>query len=183
MDTTFETHYLRLVATARRVLGDHALAEEVAADALHRLEGDPVARRPDDEVRAWLYRVTVRLALNRLRHEQRHRARLVRHGSTTAGTGTVDPGDAVVADDQRTRVRDVLARLPERQATALLLRHAGHTHAEVAAALGVAEGSVGVLLARGERAFTRLWDDDDPGQPDPSRPDHDHPDRRPTTTT
>ncbi len=159
MDRQFDAHYPRLVATARRVLGDHALAEEVAADALHRLAGAPVASRPDDEVAAWLQVVTVRVALNRLRGERRHHARVVRHGPASAPDPAIDPGDAVVAEQERSRVRSVLARLPERQAAALLLRHAGHSYAEVAEALGVAEGSVGVLVARGERAFQRLWTD------------------------
>lgn len=55
--------------------------------------------------------------------------------------------------DERDRVRATLAVLPDRQATALLLRHAGHSYREIAAALGVAEGSVGVLLARGEHGW------------------------------
>jgi DNA-directed RNA polymerase specialized sigma24 family protein len=49
--------------------------------------------------------------------------------------------------------------LPERQAAALLLRHSGHSYREIATALGVAEGSVGVLLARGERAFRRAHEE------------------------
>lgn len=160
MQRRFDDHYPRLVAVARRVLGDRALAEEVAADALHRLDGAPVAARPDDEVAAWLHRVTIRTALNRLRSEQRHHARVVAHGAAVGPAAAVDPADVVVADDEQARVRAVLARLPDRQATAVLLRHAGHSYAEIAAALDVAEGSVGVLLARGERAFERLWHDD-----------------------
>ncbi len=160
MDRHFDAHYPRLVATARRVLGDRALAEEAAADAWQRLSGSPVADRPDGEVAAWLHVVTIRVALNRLRRERRHRARLVTHGPVSLPEPAVDPGEAVVVEDERARVRDVLARLPERQAAALLLRHAGHSYAEIATALGVAEGSVGVLLARGERGFQRLWTDD-----------------------
>lgn len=159
MDDRFTAHYPRLVAAARRVLDDVGLAEETAADALHRLEGEDVRDRPDDEVRAWLYRVTLRLALNRLRREQRHQARMVRHVAAAGPARSVDPADAVVVGDERTRVRAALAHLPERQATALLLRHAGHSYAEIAATLGVAVGSVGVLLARGERAFHDVWRD------------------------
>ena len=70
-----------------------------------------------------------------------------------------EPDDAAVGSDDRERVRACLAILPERQATALLLRHAGHSYREIATALGVAEGSVGVLLARGERAFRRAHEE------------------------
>jgi DNA-binding CsgD family transcriptional regulator len=55
--------------------------------------------------------------------------------------------------EAREQVRAALAELPERQRACLLLRHAGHSYAEIAATLGVAVGSVGVLLARAERAF------------------------------
>ena len=74
-------------------------------------------------------------------------------GATTGGAAVA------VGAEERDRVRASLAVLPERQATALLLRHAGHSYREIATALGVAEGSVGVLLARGERAFRRAHEE------------------------
>ena len=62
-----------------------------------------------------------------------------------------------------------LAALPERQRACLLLRHAGYSYAEIAATLDLAIGSVGVLLARGERAFRDAYLDTD----DPDRGAHD----------
>jgi RNA polymerase sigma-70 factor (ECF subfamily) len=73
--------------------------------------------------------------------------------------------DVLRAEEQRA-VRRALAALPERQRACLLLRHAGFSYAEVAATLDLAVGSVGVLLARGERAFRDAYlanDDADPG--------------------
>jgi RNA polymerase sigma-70 factor (ECF subfamily) len=66
---------------------------------------------------------------------------------------------AALGFEDRDRVRACLAVLPDRQATVLLLRHSGHSYREVATALGVAEGSVGVLLARAERAFRRAYEE------------------------
>ena len=40
-----------------------------------------------------------------------------------------------------------------RPAQALLLRHSGLSYAEIAAAIGVAPGSVGTVLARAESEF------------------------------
>jgi RNA polymerase sigma-70 factor, ECF subfamily len=51
----------------------------------------------------------------------------------------------------------VLLRLPERQRECLALRAEGLSYAEIAAALGVAPGSVGTLLARAERAFKEAY--------------------------
>jgi RNA polymerase sigma-70 factor (ECF subfamily) len=72
--------------------------------------------------------------------------------------------DVLRAEQQRA-VRRALAALPERQRACVLLRHAGFSYAEIAATLDLAVGSVGVLLARGERAFrdAYLARDDDPG--------------------
>lgn len=157
----FAVHYGRLTALARRVLGRADEAEEVAADALARLPGSAVEGRAPSDVTAWLNRVTVNLALNRLRSRQRHDARVAAVGPSLGPASPETPEEAVTRADERDRVRLVLADLPDRQAMALLLRHAGQSYAEVAAALGVAEGSVGVLLARGERAFRRAWERND----------------------
>lgn len=159
-DEAFQTHYRRLTNLARRLV-DLQTAEEVAADAIAGLPESSVAKDSPEVVAMWLNRVTVNAALNRLRSRRRERQRVAAHGAVAVPTTDETPEDQIERDDEQRRVRDVLARLPDRQATALLLRHAGHSYAEVAMALGVADGSVGVLLARGERAFRRLWDDPD----------------------
>lgn len=155
----FRDHYPRLVQLARRVLGDAGEAEDAAQEALIALRTDPVAHRSDDDVAAWLSRVVTNRSLNRLRSRRRADARAQVVGASDAGLHDEFPDDLVVADDDRERVRACLAVLPERQAAALLLRHGGHSYREIAAALGVAEGSVGVLLARGERAFRRAHEE------------------------
>jgi RNA polymerase sigma-70 factor (ECF subfamily) len=155
----FRSHYLRLVGLARRVLGDADEAEDVAQEALLALRDDPVLERSDDDVAAWLSRVVTNGSLNRLRSRRRADVRAEVAAVRDARAAADGPDDAVVGADERARVRATLAVLPERQATALLLRHAGHSYREIAAALGVAEGSVGVLLARGERAFRRAHEE------------------------
>jgi RNA polymerase sigma factor (sigma-70 family) len=158
-DEVFRRHYPRLVGVARRVLGDASEAEDAAQEALIALRTDPVAERGDDDVAAWLSRVVTNGSLNRLRSRRRAEARAQVVGARDVRAQFDGPDDAAVGTDDRARVRACLAILPERQATALLLRHAGHSYREIAAALGVAEGSVGVLLARGERAFRRAHEE------------------------
>jgi RNA polymerase sigma factor (sigma-70 family) len=149
----FRRHYARLVGLAGRVLGDTHEAEDAAQEALLALRADPVAGRGDDEIAVWLSRVVTNGSLNRLRSRRRAEVRAQVVGGRDVRPPADEPVDAVVGADERARVRAALAVLPERQATALLLRHAGHSYREIATVLGVAEGSVGVLLARGERAF------------------------------
>jgi RNA polymerase sigma-70 factor (ECF subfamily) len=155
----FRSQYPRLVSLARRVLGDASDAEDAAQDALIALRTDPVAERSDDDIAAWLSRVVTNGSLNRLRSRRRAqvRAEVVAAGDIGAVVDGAD--EALVRTDERDRARACLAVLPERQATVLLLRHDGHSYREIATALGIAEGSVGVLLARGERAFRRAHEE------------------------
>jgi RNA polymerase sigma factor (sigma-70 family) len=155
----FRDHYPRLVQLARRVLGDAGEAEDAAQEALLALRSDPVAERGDDDVAAWLSRVVTNGSLNRLRSRRRASVRAQVVAARDHRPPDEEPDDAVIGADERERVRASLAVLPERQATALLLRHAGHSYREIATALGVAEGSVGVLLARGENAFRRAHEE------------------------
>jgi RNA polymerase sigma-70 factor (ECF subfamily) len=155
----FRRHYPRLVAVARRVLGDADEAQDAAQEALLALRTDAVATKSDDDIAAWLSRVVTNVSLNRLRTRRRADVRAQVVGAREVRVLPDEPHDEVVDADERERVRTALAVLPERQATALLLRHAGHSYREIATTLGVAEGSVGVLLARGERAFRRAHEE------------------------
>ena len=69
-----------------------------------------------------------------------------------------DVADDVVRLDERRRVRAALARLPRRQAVALVLRHSGLSYAEVAAALDLSPGSVGTTVRRAESALRKELD-------------------------
>lgn len=158
-DATFRELTPRLTALARRVLGDASEAEDIVQEAFVRLDGDPVLDRPAEEVAAWLRRVTLNLAFNRLRDNRRWRDRAERGGRLDLDRPTDEPVDEVLRDEQRRAVRASLARLPQRQRDCLLLRHAGYSYAEVAATLDIPSGSVGTTLARAERAFRLLHEE------------------------
>jgi RNA polymerase sigma-70 factor, ECF subfamily len=163
----FRDRYRDLYGLAYRLLGDHGEAEDVVQETFLKLDGHPVLERPDEEVAAWLRRVCLNTAYNRLRGQRRATERLDRAGRAGRADDEVDPGASPLLDvlraEQQRAVRRALASLPERQRACLLLRHAGYSYAEIAATLDLAVGSVGVLLARGERAFRDAYlDDDDP---------------------
>jgi RNA polymerase sigma-70 factor (ECF subfamily) len=166
----FRERYQELYGLGYRLLGDHGEAEDVVQETFLKLDGHPVLERPDPEVAAWLRRVCLNTAYNRLRGQRRAVARLDRAGRAARADDETDAGATpllgVLRAEQQQAVRRALASLPERQRACLLLRHAGYSYAEIAATLDLAVGSVGVLLARGERAFREAYldsDDPDPG--------------------
>jgi RNA polymerase sigma factor (sigma-70 family) len=169
-ERAFHRRYGELYGLAYRVLGDRLEAEEIAQETFLRLTGAEVLDRPADEIAAWLRRVCLNLAFNRARDERRARARLERVGQlelADAGADGEEPERAFVRREEQAAVRRALAALPERQRECLLLRHSGCSYAEIAASLGIAVGSVGVILARAERAFRESYRERENG---PSRP-------------
>jgi RNA polymerase sigma-70 factor, ECF subfamily len=152
-ETIFREHFGPVFATAYRLLGSAAEAEDVAQEAFLRLYEHPLPAGRDHNLRGWLLRVTTNLAYNALRSRARRLQREERAKLSSSGLAADSPGQDMADADTTARVRAVLAHLPERQVQLLLLRQAGLSYAELAGALGVAPGSVGTLLARAERAF------------------------------
>ena len=159
-DGLFQRFYSDLFGLTYRLVGDRGETEEVLQEAFLKLAAAPVQARPDAEVGAWLRRVCLNLGSNRLRDLRRARDRLERAGRLDLAGQVRDEGDparAVLRQEEQLAVRLALARLPDRQRDCLLLRHSGYSYQEIAATLGVAAGSVGVLLARAERAFRTIY--------------------------
>lgn len=159
----FRRRYAELVRLAARVTGATDEAEDVAQEALTRLSMHDVLDRPDGEIAAWLRRVTINTSFNRVRGRRRADDRARRSASADRPLRVADPAGPqlaqVVRSEERAQVRAALAELPERQRMCLLLRHSGYRYAEIAATVGIAPGSVGVLLARGEQAFRRHYEE------------------------
>jgi RNA polymerase sigma-70 factor (ECF subfamily) len=147
-----ETELPRVVAVARRVLGNDSEADDVAQEAMLRLWRQAANWRTGEaRVRTWLYRVAVNLAIDRLRRRREE-------------TGTEAPEIAEPASQQRQLedrdlaavVNDALQKLPERQRIALTLFHyEGATMADVAEVMDTSPDAVESLLGRGRRALKK----------------------------
>lgn len=155
-EETFAEHYHRVYGVLVRLVGDRAEAEDLAVETFWRLWERAPTRW--DNLGGWLYRVAMRLGYNALRASRRraqyeqNAGRLVLEQSAPP-----DPAQAAEQAEERNRVRTILAQMPPRSAQLLVLRHSGLSYQEVAAALGVAPGSVGTLLARAEAEFEALY--------------------------
>jgi RNA polymerase sigma-70 factor (ECF subfamily) len=150
LELVFRADYARVVAVAARVLGSRDDAEDVAQEVFLAFGRSSV---PTGAAPGWLSVAAVHTALNLLRSGRRRASR-----EEVAGGGDAvapDVADAVVVLEERSRVRTALARLPRKQAVALVLRHSGMSYAEIAAALDLSPGSVGTTVRRAESALRK----------------------------
>ena len=151
LEEIFRRDYQRVVGVAARVLGSRDQAEDVAQEVFLSFGRSSV---PTGEARGWLSVAAAHTALNLLRSGRR---RASREETAAAAEDAVvsDVAEAVVTLEERSRVRAALARLPRKQAVALVLRHSGLSYADVAAALDLSPGSVGTTVRRAESALRK----------------------------
>lgn len=164
-DDLFRSTYREMHSLTYRLIGDVQEAEDVVQEAFLKLSASDVLRRPDDEVRAWLRRVCLNAGHNRQRATRRadhHTDRAAR--LSQPAVKTTEPLDDVLLREQQDGVRRALDALPPNQRDTLLLRHSGYSYAEIAATLEISIGSVGVFLARGERAFRSTYENQEQGR-------------------
>ncbi len=145
----------RVLAQAMRMLSDHAEAEDVAQDAMMRLwKIAPDWRQGEAQVSTWMYRVVANLCTDRLR-KRRGAMSLDQVAEPVDGTPSVT---ARMQTDLRMRaLSDALARMPDRQAQAVALRHLeGLSNPEIAQIMDISVRSVESLTARGKRALADI---------------------------
>ena len=150
LEEIFRSDYPRVVAIAARVLGSRDSAEDVAQEVFLSFGRSTV---PAAEAGGWLTVAATHTALNLLRSGRRRGAREEAVGN--GPTVVPDVADLVITRDERSAVRAALARLPHKQAAALVLRHSGLSYAEVAAALHLSAGSVGTTVRRADSVLLK----------------------------
>jgi RNA polymerase sigma-70 factor, ECF subfamily len=139
-----------------RLTGDVDVAEDVAQEAFVRL-----LRRPEleeDAARLWLYTVATNLVRDRGRATTR-RARLL-SAEPVEPTRLPLPDEDLERKERIGSVRAVLDVIPARDRQMLLMREEGFRYEEIAEAVGVAQGSVGTLMARALKRFVAVYKPD-----------------------
>jgi RNA polymerase sigma factor (sigma-70 family) len=149
-----DREYGQVVATVELACGSAALAEDAVQEALARAWERYLQGRQIEKLGAWVTTVglnLVRSQFRRWRVERNARARLA--GPIEARD---EPGMSAVAH----AVREAIIRLPRRQREVTVLRYyAGLDVAEIAAALGISDGTVKAMLFRARRSLADALDD------------------------
>ena len=142
----FRRHYPALVVSGTRLLGERALAEEIAQDVLLELWRRRESLQLTGPVGAYLHQAARNRGLNRLR-----RLRTERVGEPyVRQPGDSDPADArAISTELAQAVRDAIAALsaPQREVFEMS-RDRGLTYQEIASLLGLSVKSVEARMGR-----------------------------------
>lgn len=146
-EAAFDRVYPRAERLARRILGDAGAAEDVAAEALARLCLHWARLRDTEYVDGWVLRVAANLAIDATRKKP----------LAVAAPHVPSDDDAVAL---RLALSAALRHLARRQREVVALRYLSDlSEAEVAATLGISQGSVKTHTSRGLAALrARLGD-------------------------
>jgi len=153
-DAFYREMHPRLWGFLVRTTREPSLAEDLAQEAFVRLLTSRGADLPAGERRAYLLRIAENLVRDAVRRRTREK------------TGPLDevpePAAAEAAAPMSRRAAAALAGLGERERKLLWLAHVEEwKHAEIADLLGLATGSIRVLLHRARRRFRELLEAED----------------------
>lgn len=153
-DEFYREMHPRLWAFLVRTTREPDLAEEVAQESFVRLLASRGATLPAEERRAYLFRIAENLVRDAARRRSRER--------TASLAEAPEPVAPEPAEPMCRRAATALGALGERERKLLWLAHVEEwNHAEIAGLLGLAAGSVRVLLHRARRRFRERLEEEE----------------------
>lgn len=139
-----------MTTLAASMLRNRTEADDVVEDALLRIHAGARSFRGERGLRTWVLRITANLCRDRLRRRKFVAGTVEDLEPAGLGFSPVEDWDGAM--DQRVLARELeraIAALPADQREAVVMRHRlGLSHAEMAEALGVPEGTVKSRLSR-----------------------------------
>lgn len=154
-DEAFTLHHRAVFSTARAVVRDAALAEDVTQEVFLKLYRHLDSMPGEDLLRAWLLRVTLNEARNMVRGQSRS---VARDTAYQKASDEAPPPQADYENQQELKTaRRTLDKIKEPMRSCLLLKHQGLSYREIAETLSLKENYVGSLVARSRKEFARTY--------------------------
>lgn len=139
----YQSCYGKVLGTLTVMLGDRAAAEDCTQDAFERAYKKWATWQPIAPAEAWVHRIGVNAAVS---HQRKMRLREVGEVIRRLGRPGLAPDPQVLAENSD--LTAALAKLPPKQAAAIVLRHYhGYTNRAIAEVLGIPERTVASRLS------------------------------------
>jgi RNA polymerase sigma-70 factor (ECF subfamily) len=153
LSASFRQLYAPLCRFLAVLLGDRALAKDVAQEAFVQLHQFGAGRLSPEATRLWLFRVARNAALNELK-QHRVRGRILSSIGGWFRSQADSPGTALEIAQASSQMAELLRALPEHQRAVVLLRELETmSYAEIARVLDITQAKVRVDLHRARTAL------------------------------
>ncbi len=159
-DEAFTLHHRAVFRTARAMVRDSGLAEDVTQEVFLRLYKNLDSTPGEELLRAWLLRVTINVARNTIRGQNRATAREDEYAKVETAKAdwfTVAPEEEYERRLQIDEARRALDKIKEPMRSCLMLKQQGLSYKEIASTLQINEVNVGSLIARARKEFVRFY--------------------------
>jgi RNA polymerase sigma factor (sigma-70 family) len=156
-DEAFTLHHRTVFRTARSVVQDSGLAEDVTQEVFLRLYNNLDSIADAEMLRPWLIRVAINVARNTLRTKFRANTRDENYVKEYEESSVFSIETTYEQREQLTEVNRALSKIKEPLRSCLILKQQGLSYKEIAESLSLNETSIGTFVARARKEFVRFY--------------------------
>jgi RNA polymerase sigma-70 factor (ECF subfamily) len=157
-------HHAAAYRVALGFVRDEDAAQDVVQDAFLKAFRGLAGFRADASFRTWLLTITANEAKGALRKTSRRKETAL-EDAVEVGSGAAGPADEAILQQEASRARKMLDRLPEKQRLSVSLRvEEGLSFKEIGEVIGSSEGAARVNYFHGIRRLRELLGVDAPAE-------------------
>ncbi|HEX8289577.1 MAG TPA: sigma-70 family RNA polymerase sigma factor [Pyrinomonadaceae bacterium] len=156
-EEAFTLHHRTVFRTARSVVQDSGLAEDVTQEVFLRLYNNLDSISDAEMLRPWLIRVAINVARNTLRTKYRANTRDENYVKEYEENSVFSIETNYEQREQLTEVNRALSKIKEPLRSCLILKQQGLSYKEIAESLSLNETSIGTFVARARKEFVRFY--------------------------
>lgn len=158
LEQLYRDHYTPLLRYLERMCGSPELAEELVQETFIKAYIGLLTFRGECSITTWLFRIARNLYLNSLRRPSPSSIKTDQLLAIPDNGKSQDPAYQADLREQRNQISLLLAQLPERQRSVLLLRDVeGLSYLEIAGILDISLSAVKVSLFRARNSFRNAF--------------------------
>ena len=154
-DEAFTLHHRTVFRTARSVVQDAMLAEDVTQEVFLRLYNNLDSINDAEMLRPWLIRVALNVARNTIRGNIRANTREENYVKEIDEVTHLTAEKKLEQREQAQEVHRALNLVKEPLRSCLVLKQQGLSYKEIAESLSLNETSIGTFVARARKEFVR----------------------------
>lgn len=156
-DEAFTLHHRTVFRTARSVVRDSGLAEDVTQEVFIRLYKNLDSISDEEMLRPWLIRVALNVARNTLRGNIRANTRDENYVKESVSASFFSVETDYEEQAGMNEIYRALNKVKEPLRSCLVLKQQGLSYKEIAESLSLNESSIGTYVARARQEFARFY--------------------------